>query len=71
MKNALDISRDVPLQRTAARGDGCEVAGANEQLVVIFKQQGPLGSVQLRLALFGGDGVVTFDLRDGDLVSGQ
>ena len=69
--HSLDISLDVSFKRATSGGDWGEVTGTNKQLVVVFQQQRPLGSVQDRLLVFGLDGVVPADLSGRDLLPAQ
>ena len=47
------------------------MAGTNKQLVIVFQQQRPLGSVQDRLFVFGLNGIVPADLGGRDLLPAQ
>ena len=69
VNHALDISGDVALQWAAARGDGGEVSGADQQLVVVFEEEWPLRGVEGRLGRLGLDGEVAADLGGRDLAA--
>ena len=60
--NLLDICGDITLQRTTARRNRGEMGRTDEQLVVVFEQEGPLRSVQSGLRRLRFDRKVTADL---------
>lgn len=56
--SGLDVRLEVALEGRATGRDGREVAGADEQLVVVLQQEGPLARVELGRNGLGLDGEV-------------